>query len=85
MATLKSGSLALFDTIGSGLVKCKVLSIRQLPRGGTAVEFVVTATQGAYRKGEKLESTSTWVVPRKSVRRGKYFATIKPYKVEADS
>ena len=96
---LKAGGLAFFDTLASGLVPVKVNSIEQRdcnfalvhnsdPHGARSsqiVHFTVTADQGAYRKGEKLESSALWVCPRKAIRRREYSTTIMPYRVQVSA
>lgn len=64
--TLKTGDLAYFDSF-AGMVPCKVLSIggiSGLASSAQAVTLVVTATRGAYQKGEVLETSGLHAVPR---------------------
>ena len=68
------GNLAYYDS-QLGLIPCKVTSIRVYNEfGHYQVNFTVTATRGAYKKGEKLYSAPRYVVPRKMVhiRNGQY-------------
>lgn len=55
---------AYLDTF-SGLVPCKVLCGD--PRGGVRVK--VTATRGAYKRGELVTMAQNWVYPRDCLRR----------------
>jgi|LakMenE18May11ns_1017448.scaffolds.fasta_scaffold9734746_2 hypothetical protein len=73
-------SLAYFDSF-SGLVPCKVISISdelsQCPglNGRTTkclISVRLTATVGAYKKGEIIDSNPLRVIPRSNVRRSKY-------------
>lgn len=57
------GNLAYYDTLRNGLVPCKVTGY-----DGINVYFTVTANRGAYKRGERLQSVSSYVVPRKMVR-----------------
>lgn len=63
------GNLAFYDSLRSGLVPCKVTGF-----DGVTVYFTVTASKGAYKKGEELSAPSYHVIPRKMVhvRSGKY-------------
>lgn len=65
----KAGELAYMDTF-AGLVPCKVVKVPSDPTGRTGVTVVLTATRGAYRQGERIETegSRTLVVPRSHVR-----------------
>lgn len=82
--TLKTGSLAYLDTIGSGLVPCKVLAIHST--GGSYPHVIitveVTASRLAYRRGERFDFDR--VVPREAVSQRRYAQRILPYNVQAD-
>ena len=58
-----TGTLAYIDTF-AGLVKCKILEI--LPCKWVRVK--ITATKGAYMKGEVQTRCFHWVIPRKQLR-----------------
>lgn len=82
--TLRVGDLAFFDTF-SGMVPCKVTGIAG--RSGPAssaqiVRFTLTGKRGAYRKGEKLESSGLHVVPRGAVKANGW---LRSYQVEVDA
>lgn len=96
--TLRVGSLAYYDTF-AGLVPCKVLSLKEetkdpsvpmsyeLALGGIPSRYKatvrITATRGAYRKGEILMDLFAHdVVPRKAVRFLKYSPRIGAYNVD---
>lgn len=69
MNVLRTGDLAYFDTF-SGLIPCKVLGITGASGRASSsqtVRFKLTASRGAYRRGEYLESDGLHVIPRKSV------------------
>jgi hypothetical protein len=86
METLQTGALAYFDTMRSGLIPCKVLSIEARENQGHNVAVKLTAARGAYKRGETVSSISArYVVPRSAVRglRG-YSPRILPYYVRAD-
>lgn len=95
--TLKSGINAFYDTMRSGLVPVKVLSVTapaKSPlfdlRSGLApvsvkVKAVVTEDAGAYSKGMIIDSDAVHVVPRTAVKHGRYSTTISLYKVEVDA
>ena len=65
----KIGELAFWDT-SCGMIPCKVLSVREDPTG-KKVKIRLTASRGAYKKGEVREESTFWVVPRGNVRRHK--------------
>ena len=78
------GTLAFFDSFG-GLIPCKVQSIKDsIPvdhalRGRSSfctIRAKVTATRGAYLKGDEIESTALHIVPRSHASRRKYGARI---------
>ena len=77
METLRAGILAYFDSF-DGLIPCRVLSID--PQRNVCAQL--TANRGAYKRGEVLESSHNWVVPRSSVyvRSGQY--RIKSHLIE---
>ena len=88
METLKTGSLAYFDTF-AGIIPCKVLKIERLtdaiPKNyvassSTLATIKLTATRGAYKRGEILQEWSLHVIPRKAVKGNR----IKSYRVQVD-
>jgi hypothetical protein len=86
MNTLQTGTLAYFDTMRSGLIPCKVVSIKARETSGHDVTVRLTASRGAYKRGETVfQISARYVVPRASVRgiRG-YSPRILPYYVRAD-
>lgn len=87
---LKAGTLAYIDSIGAGLVPCKVLSVTRDTSGVVPrdkVRFVVTANRMGYKRGFTDDMLSARiVVPRKAVYRvrGHIAPRIAPYEVEHD-
>lgn len=78
---LRKGDLALFDTF-SGMIPCRVLDIKGTPGLASTAQVVtiaLTATRGAYKRGERVESTGLHVCPRRSVTVNQY---IRQYTVE---
>ena len=76
METLTTGSLAYFDC-PAGLIPCKITAITGNPGPASSsqdVTITLTATRGAYPRGESRTVWALHVVPRKSVfvRGGKY-------------
>lgn len=76
--TLKTGILAYLDTF-SGQIPCRVLAVAGDSEGricapSPTVKVKLTATRGAYRRGEIVESTAFHVYPRECrvVRNGHY-------------
>lgn len=69
------GNKAYYDTF-TGLIPCKVTGVRVWDKeyGRYEVEFIITTTRGAYKKGEKLFANPRNVVPRLCVfvRSGQY-------------
>ncbi len=66
--TLKTGTLCYFDSF-AGMVPCKVMGISGAsgnPSSDQTVTLLVTATLGAYRKGETLETNGLHAVPCKA-------------------
>ena len=68
--TLRKGSLAYYDTF-SGLIPCKVLSIKGGENGLASSEhrvtFKLTANRRAYKRGEVLEAWALDVPPRSAI------------------
>lgn len=95
MHTLKTGVPAYFDSF-SGLVPVQVLSVKApettpqfdlgfgMARISIKVRAKVTEAFGVYKKGEILDGDSVCVVPRKSIRRGRFSSVISGYLVEPD-
>ena len=62
-----AGELAYYDTF-VGLVPCKVTKVWR-DNGHTLVSIKLTATRGAYKRGEEIaDLRHDYVVPRSSVR-----------------
>lgn len=80
LPTLRVGELAFLDSF-AGLVPCRVLAIGDASEALRSVRVKVTATRGAYRRGEEVESNVLNVCPREAVRRRKHGAVILPYLV----
>ena len=67
--TLRAGSLAYLDTL-AGLLPCKVLRVWRADEYPTMrVDVELTATRGAYRKGERLTYAAKDCPPRDAIRR----------------
>ena len=67
--TLRAGSLAYLDTL-AGLIPCKVLRVWRADEYPTMrADVVLTATRGAYRKGERLTNAAKDTPPRDAIRR----------------
>lgn len=56
--------LATWRTVANGDVPCQVLERRPLSNGGARVRIKVTADRGAYKRGEVIETSSSWVRAR---------------------
>jgi hypothetical protein len=84
--TLKAGCLAYYDTTFSGLVPVRVVSVSrsEIPTGFYVVKAKVTEDHAAWRKGDEVESSSRWIVPRSAIKRRKYSTSILPYEVQLD-
>jgi len=89
--TLKSGDLAYIDTMQSGLVPCKVISMRPTVRqdgGPCVIKCVrVTADRYGYKRGDVITSEdSGCIVPRTAVKRfrGQVHPRILPFTSYAD-
>lgn len=85
--TLKTGDKAYFDTF-NGLIPVKVTAIRG-PKLGIAstlfeVDFEITTTVAAYKKGEKLTRAGINVIPRGAIKKGTYSQRIWPYYIQPD-
>jgi len=81
--TLERGALAYLDAF-CALVPCKVLEVWRL-RGLTEARVKLTATRGAYKRGEILVDNAIHVVPRRCIatRSGRF--AILPYHIKLDS
>ena len=94
MDTLKTGEVAYYDAM-AGALKCKVLSIKPRlgresqtgllvrPSSDILVDFEFLETAGGYKKGEKGQVWSLFVVPHKSYL--KLSIHIKSYQVQVDT
>lgn len=87
---IKTGALAFWDTF-AGPVPCKVTAVRSdnpndtRPASWQSVDIEVTASQGAYKAGEK--HSGLWglhVFPRSSLMKRQYSMFIGAYAVHAD-
>lgn len=70
----KAGTTAKLDTF-AGLVPCKVVEVITAGDGKSGngkVRIKLTATVGAYEKGEILERDSASVIPNSHVKRGEF-------------
>lgn len=85
MNTLAKGDLAYCDAFLSGLIPCKVLDIEPASVSGYAITVVLTATRGAWKRGEVLvrHSTDRSVIPRGAVYRTSGQYRIAPYSIAA--
>lgn len=97
---LKTGSLAFLDTAFSGLIPCKVLSIKapnDKPKSGMVFDLTlggistsiktkvkITKTTIGYKKDEIIESDAAHTVPRKAVFNKDHHIWIKGYQVIVD-
>lgn len=84
---LRKGSLAYFDSLTSGLVACKVLSIKPYAhlQGSFLATIRITSSKHApYKQGEVITTAAHFVVPRGSVSRRNNKPYIRPYHIEAD-
>lgn len=82
MHTLRVGDLAYFDCF-AGLLPCKVLAITGpsgLASSSQTVQFRLTASRGAYRRGECLDTSGLHVCPRSAIRGNR----IRAYVVESN-
>jgi hypothetical protein len=86
--TLRSGDLAYYDSF-AGLIPCKVIHITghtsETATSEADVTVRLTATRGAYRKGETLSGWSLHIVPRAAVFTSRGQHRIGPYRVQADA
>lgn len=94
---LKTGCLGYYDTVESGLIPVKVLSVTapaekprfDLGRGAARVSITVraqvTADHGAYKKGMLIDDNSVGIVPRGAIRQHQYSTTIALYRVAPDA
>ena len=71
------GTKAVFDSF-AGLVPCTVTSVHKDLFGHKRVGFQVNTDQGPYHKGETLESSPLWVIPKAHIRRREFFPVIIP-------
>lgn len=83
MQTLKKGTLAYIDG-AAGLTPCITLSVLLSPSGAKRAIVKVTTGRFAYAKGEIVERSTAFVVPRKSVRTKGHQFIISPYVAEMD-
>lgn len=83
MQTLKKGTLAYIDG-AAGLTPCIVLSVFFSPSGAKRAMVKVTTGRFGYAKGETVERSTAFVVPRKSVRTKGHQFIISPYTIEVD-
>ena len=66
--TLRAGSLAYLDTL-AGLIPCRVLRVWRADEYPTMrADVELTATRGAYKKGERLTYAAKDCPPRDAIR-----------------
>jgi hypothetical protein len=63
------GTFAYIDSLGFGLVPCKVERAYCNSLGNISLVVRVTAKRGAFKRGEIVEYSPLWIVPRNHVRR----------------
>lgn len=83
MAALKTGDLCYYDSL-TCLIPGKAVAIKKDHNGSLQVTILVTADRGCYKRGETIETSDKWAIPRKAVRLSKLGSTIRPYTVLAD-
>lgn len=72
--------LAYWDTF-SGLIPCRITGATPGESGtGMRLAIEITAARGPYRRGETLETSALFVVPRDRVRRRRWSTSILPYR-----
>jgi hypothetical protein len=82
METLKIGSLCFYDSM-AGLIPCKVAGAHRDERGFIMVDLIVTSRKGGvYVRGDKIQTSTKWAIPRKSVKVRSGIKKITPYNVE---
>ena len=82
--TLKTGDLAYLDTF-AGLVPCKVVSMtgeNGRPSSSQTIVVRLTASKGAYKRGETIESNGLHVVARGAVYVSSGMFRIRPFVME---
>ena len=83
MTELRTGDLCYYDSL-SCLILGKAVKITKDHNGSLQVTILVTANSGHYTKGETIETTDRWAIPRKAVKRSNLGSTVRPYTVLAD-
>lgn len=86
-AVLKKGVKAYLDSPSSGLVPCKVLSVKSYVSDAityTRVTVRFTATRDAWACGSEWIGTASSVVPRAAIRRRDGKPIINAYRIEVD-
>ena len=77
--TLRAGSLAYLDTL-AGLLPCKVLRVWRADEYPTMrADVVLTATRGAYKRGERLTYAAKDCPPRDAIRRRAGIYRVLPF------
>lgn len=83
---LRTGDLAYYDSM-SGMIPCKVLSIRGesgAASSQSSARIKTTAARGGWSRGTEFDTWTLHVVPRKAFHPRKYGARISYYTVETD-
>jgi len=75
--TFHVGDKAVFDSF-AGLVPCTVTSVYHDRNGNPRVVAKVNKAAGPYPKGEEVDSSPQWIVPKAHVRRKACGAVIIP-------
>lgn len=83
METLKIGSLCFYDSMGAGLIPCKLIKAETDSMGFVRVTLQVTSKRGGvYVRGDKIETSTNWAVPRKSIKVRNGIKKIVPYNID---
>lgn len=82
METLKIGDLCFFDSM-VGLIPCRLIAGDRSPTGSLRLTLQVTSRRGGvYVRGDTIETSPNWAIPRKSVKIRNGVKKIVPYNVE---
>jgi len=86
--TLRTGDLAYYDTF-TALVPCRIQSIHGFSGSGTPstnqiIRVRLTASRGAYRRGETFETNGLHAIPRGAVYTSGGRFRIRAYQVVAN-
>lgn len=87
---LKTGSIAVYETVGRGFIPARVLCVKRNPAYSHIVTVQLklrdspTTRRAGYRGGEVVETSTIHAIPRAALRRCRWHTWISAFDVFVD-